>query len=93
MTLPKHYRLKDFFHDKNGRVVLWQTPSFPLIAWLGLKVLSIPLADGTIKVGLSHVSTAFLFIWAYLELTQGVNHFRRLLGLIIGLGIIKSFFS
>jgi hypothetical protein len=93
MILPKHFRLKDFFHDKNGRVVLWQTPSFPLTAWFGLKILSMIVSEGTVKAGLSHVSTAFLFIWAYLEFTEGVNYFRRLLGLTVGLGIIKSFFS
>jgi len=39
-------------------------------------------------MGFGFLASSFLFMWAYLELTQGASYFRRFLGLIVLLGIV-----
>jgi len=70
-----------FWHDKHGHTVVWQRPNPLLITWFVAIVLSIMLPDGSLERYVSFVGTVAIFIWAVLELTRGVNNFRRLLGL------------
>ncbi|MCE5291211.1 MAG: hypothetical protein LLG14_18515 [Nocardiaceae bacterium] len=83
--------LDKIFRDQSGRIVLWQWPSIPLICWGLLKVAAL-VSGGHLQSAFSSASTAFLFVWAYLELAQGVNYFRRALGAIVLLAIGISFF-
>lgn len=83
--------LDKVFRDQSGRIVLWQWPNIPLICWGLLKVAAM-VSTGHLQSALSNSSTAFLFAWAYLELTQGVNYFRRALGAVVLLMILISFF-
>ena len=78
--------------DANGRIVLWQWPNVPLLGWLVFKLLSIVVSSGSLKSGSAQLSTAFLFTWSYLEITRGVNYFRRILGVAVMVAIIMSFF-
>lgn len=78
------------FRDKNNHVVIWQFPNIPIIGWFVFMLLSKVLTDDNLKTNMGYISTAFLFTWAYLELVQGVNYFRRCLGLIVLLGVIVS---
>lgn len=83
---------KHFFRDKNGKIVLWQAPNVPLYGWAVTKFASLFIANSDLKTGLAQLSTALLFVWAYLELTKGVNYFRKCLGLLVLVAIIISFF-
>ena len=57
-----------------------QFPNPPLI--IGLVALGARyLASGTWADALAAIGYVFIAIWAYLELTAGVNMFRRALGL------------
>jgi hypothetical protein len=47
---------------------------------------------GVINAGFANLSTAFLFTWAYLEITQGASYFRRVLGAVVLAGVLMSFF-
>lgn len=77
--------------DKNGRVVVWQWPNFPLYAWMVFGVAS-HLLSGGLRSGSATLSRAALFIWAYLELTQGASYIRRILGLLVlGVLVFNSF--
>lgn len=69
--------------DDHGRLTLWQWPNIPLYGWAVFKILSMFVDASPLKDGLNGISTAFLFTWAYLEITQGVNYFRRVLGLVV----------
>src|SRR4051794_9329072 len=73
---------KRFFKDKNGRIVLWQSPNLLLYSWIALKIFSM-LLSGRSKTGLEHLSTAVLFAWAYFEIVSGVNLFRKVLGAVV----------
>ena len=87
MTMPKH-----FFKDDEGRIVLWQSPSIPLYGWIVFQVLAQLLSKGHLKNGCEQLSMALLYTWAYLEVMQGVNYFRRLLGLIVLVALVISYF-
>jgi hypothetical protein len=81
-----------FFKDNEGEIVLWQWPNIPLYGWFVFKSLSLLINESTFKAGLENMSAAFLFTWAFLELTQGINYFRKSLGLIVMTVIIIGFF-
>jgi len=68
--------------DRDGRVALWLTPNLPLTIWIVARVLMWPLS-GTDEKAAWVVAVAALFIWTVLELLQGVNYFRRALGLVV----------
>lgn len=84
--------MKRFFRDKRGQMVWWQWPSPLLWGWLVARVLALALTDGTLKDWVGYAGTASLAIWALLELTTGVNYFRKLLGLVVLLMIVLQFF-
>lgn len=82
----------DYFKDKNGNVVLWQSPNPPLLIWIVLRVIALVLQDGTLRSGVNSTATIAISIWAYLELTSGVTIFRRLIGTtILGFVIFNLF--
>ncbi|MBM3635128.1 MAG: hypothetical protein FJW99_07565 [Actinobacteria bacterium] len=71
-------RLRQWRWPRNYPIA--QFPNPPLI--IGLVALGLRyLASGTWADALGAIGYAFIAIWAYLELTAGVNLFRRVLGL------------
>jgi len=79
-----------FFKDRDGRVVVWQTPNVPLVGW-GLFIISTHiLHTSSWQQFAGYMSFGFLFTWAWLEITDGANYFRRTLGLVI---LIVSIYS
>jgi hypothetical protein len=71
------------FRDSEGTIVLAQFPNPPLIGWILASLLQLVFTTGQIKLGLDAVSFGCLFTWAWEELFQGVNYFRRGLGLLV----------
>lgn len=78
--------------DKNGKVVLGQSPNVPIAGWFLFFVAAYIVPAGVIQSGLSSVSTALLIVWAYLEIAQGVNYFRRALGITVLSLIFLNYF-
>lgn len=78
------------FRDSNGNIVLAQMPNLPLIVWIVTSLLALIFTAGKINTVLDVLANGSLFTWAWLELFQGVNYFRRALGLIVLTGIIAS---
>lgn len=76
-----------FFKDKHGKVVIWQMPNVLLWIWIVLIIAERLASHSRLGEGLSSLATVVLFCWAYLELTDGVNLFRRCLGAIV-IGVI-----
>jgi hypothetical protein len=78
------------FRDSDGNIVLAQPPNLPLIVWIVSSLLQLALTTGKINTGLDVIADGSLFTWAWLELFQGVNYFRRLLGFGVLTAIIVS---
>ncbi|WP_197985661.1 hypothetical protein [Leptolyngbya sp. Cla-17] len=78
------------FRDGEGNIAIAQMPNLPILVWFAATLLALVLKDGNIHRGLEVVAFGSLFTWAWLELFQGVNYFRRSLGLSVLLGAIAS---
>lgn len=76
------------FRDSNGNIVIAQMPNLPLIVWLATSILSLIFPTGNINIVFDTLATGSLFTWAWLELFDGVNYFRRALGLAAFIGIV-----
>ncbi len=78
------------FRDSSGQIVLAQPPNLPIIVWGVTSLLKLVFTSGEINTGLDLVAFGSLFTWAWEELFQGVNYFRRALGLLVLVGILAS---
>jgi len=78
------------FRDQEGNVVLAQMPNLPLITWIVASLFKTIFTTGKINVGLEALAFGSLFTWAWEELFQGVNYFRRTLGLLVIVILIAS---
>jgi hypothetical protein len=76
------------FRDKEGKIVIAQPPNLPIITWIVATVLRLIFTTGQINTLLDLIAFGSLFTWAWEELFQGVNYFRRSLGLIALVGLI-----
>ena len=81
-----------FFKDKDGHVIIISWPNIPLIGWIVFKVIALIVTNGKIHTGFEQLSTVLLYTWAYMETMSGVNYFRRLLGLIVLIMLVISYF-
>lgn len=68
---------------KTDHIVLWQTPNLPIFVWLAATILGKLIEQGTPHKILGVVAFGAIFTWAWLELTDGTNYFRRALGLAV----------
>jgi hypothetical protein len=76
------------FRDSEGNIVIAQPPNLPLIVGITSSLLEIISPTGKIHLGLELIAFGSLFTWAWLELFEGVNYFRRALGLITLVALI-----
>ncbi|MEG4252816.1 hypothetical protein [Microcoleus sp. Pol10D4] len=76
------------FRDSEGQIVIAQMPNLPLSVGIVASLLTLIVTSGKINLGLQIVGFGSLFTWAWQELFQGVNYFRRALGLIGLVGLI-----
>ncbi|MEG4861340.1 hypothetical protein QUB75_28270 [Microcoleus sp. K1-B6] len=78
------------FRDSEGKIVIAQMPNLPLSVGIVASLLTLLVTTGKINLGLELVAFGSLFTWAWEELFQGVNYFRRALGLIVLVGLIAG---
>lgn len=78
------------FRDSDGNIVIAQMPNLPILVWLAATLLELLVTTGNFHRGIDAVAFGSLFTWAWQELFQGVNYFRRSLGLVVLLGAIAS---
>ena len=57
-----------------------QTPNLPIIIWFVAMVLSHILPYGKLNFAAALIAFGALFTWAWLEIFDGINNFRRGLG-------------
>ena len=78
------------FRDSEGNIVIAQPPNLPLLVGLTATVLKLIVKSGNIHTGIDAVAFGSLFTWAWLELFEGINYFRRALGLVVLIGVVAS---
>lgn len=76
-------RWNRFWKDKDGQVVIWQTPNVWLWAWFVSSLLARFIHTGVPHDVFRYAALVTLVVWALRELLGGVNYFRRLIGLLI----------
>ncbi len=86
----KNTLFDQIFRDSDGNIVLAQMPNLPLIVWITASLLKLVFPTGEINTGLDALAFGSLFTWAWLELFQGVNYFRRAIGLTVLIGVMVS---
>ena len=86
--MEKETLFDKFFRDDQGNIVIAQPPNPPLILWGVASLLKLVFTSGLTNVALDLIAYGSLFTWAGLELFQGVNYFRRTLGLIVLVGFV-----
>ncbi len=84
------------FRDREGKIVIAQMPNLPILVGLTATFFQFVLPSGKIQTALGLVAFGALFTWAWQELFEGVNYFRRALGFIglvsllaLGLNLIR----
>lgn len=71
------------FRDSEGNIVIIQMPpNLPVLVGIGATILQFVLPSGKLQTGADLIAYGALFTWAWLELFEGVNYFRRALGLV-----------
>lgn len=76
------------FRDSDGRIVIAQRPNLTVFVWIAASLLGLIFTTGKINTGLNLVAFGSSFTWAWEELFQGVNYFRRTLGLCVLVAVI-----
>jgi len=76
------------FRDSNGNIAIFQKPNFPALMGSSALFVQFFLPDGTMRVVFILIAFGTLYAWAWLETFQGVNYFRRSLGLITLVSLI-----
>ncbi|TVQ05516.1 MAG: hypothetical protein EA368_19110 [Leptolyngbya sp. DLM2.Bin27] len=79
---PSASLLDRIFRDREGQIVIGQAPNLPLIVGLVATGLQAVLPNGSGQAALDLVAFGAWFTWAWQELFDGVNYFRRSLGLM-----------
>jgi hypothetical protein len=77
------------FHDSQGQLVIAQWPNLPIVLASSTTLLSLVLPNSPFKTILELVAFGTWYTWAWLELFQGVNYFRRGLGALVLAGLIS----
>lgn len=72
-----------FWEDKNGKFVVWQKPNRWLTTWFITMIIGILAPYGWPQKVVGWISLISLIIWAFFEVKNGVNYFRRILGFLI----------
>jgi hypothetical protein len=75
---------------KKEKYIFAQKPNLPIIVWfITFLLLFLPLPrffEDTVSL----ISFGAIFTWAWLEIFEGVNNFRRFLGLMVLVFIIAN---
>lgn len=83
VTILLFYMLQWLFEDKTRRVVYGQLPNLPIIVWVVSKIFLLVQWTAPAQALFEAIAFGALFTWAWLEIFDGVNWFRRILGVIV----------
>jgi len=81
-------KLSNFFKSSKGKFVVVQWPNWPIWIIFGVSALDRKIDD--ISKYTDPIISFMLFYWGFLEVTQGLSGFRKMLGLIaIGYSVYR----
>ena len=84
-------RLFDWlFRTADGAIVIAQFPNWPLWTWLLATLLESLVSIEPWRSAFYWIGTAALIWWSYLEIAEGVNGFRRILGTLVLIFVFAS---
>ena len=72
-----------YFRDKDGKLTIFQVPNATAAIWLLSTIGARLIKTGNAHTLLVIASTLAAFIWAIMEITSGVNYFRKALGFVV----------
>ncbi len=76
-----------FENRRTGRITIGQWPNLPL--WIFLVAAGVrAVTEGDVSDGANLIATIALVVWAGAEVIRGVNPFRRVLGVVVLLGVV-----
>jgi hypothetical protein len=78
------------FRDGTGEIIIGQPPNLPILIWVSATLLKLVFQTGQVKLALDLLAFSSLLYWSFLEITQGVNYFRRDLGVFVLIALIIS---
>ena len=78
------------FRDGTGEIIIGQAPNLPIMIWVSATLLKLVFKTGQVKIALDLLAVSSLLYWSFLEITQGANHFRRDLGVVVLIALIIS---
>lgn len=70
------------FRDSKGNIVIAQAPNLPVLVGVAAVFLRYALPAGQLQISAELIAFGALFTWAWQELFDGVNYFRRALGVL-----------
>jgi hypothetical protein len=73
----------NFWHDRDGNFVVLQMPNKLIAAWFVTFVLSEVIHAQPLKFVLSWSAFIMLVVWSVREMRDGVNYFRKSLGVLV----------
>lgn len=79
-----------WFRTRKGKIVIGQKPNAPIIAYSCAKTAERVLPRGKLRDGAGLAADVSLTYWALLELFDGVNRFRKLMGFATLFGMVSS---
>ena len=82
-----------FCKNSDGKWKVIQPPNVPLAAWILLTGISLVIPQGSMQSGVHVLRDAVLFTWSYMEVTAGESKFRRVLGAVVMIFLLRTFFS
>ena len=90
--LNQHGFWDRFWHDSRGNFVVWQKPNAYLMTWFVTFLISEFFHSPVIRIPFGWIAFGAIIVWSILEISKGVNNFRKFLGLLIFLFAILTKF-
>lgn len=81
------------FRDAKGHIVIAQFPNGAIIGWAICVVLDMLIGTGVLHFILHFSAQVFLLVWAFEEIQTGASLFRRILGGVVLIVLVLSFFK
>ena len=81
-------KLRKLFEDKDGQIVVGQTPNLPLIVWLISTIIAAVFESTTLGNVANLMAFGSIFTWAWLEIFEGACPFRTILGVLVLIAIV-----